>query len=232
MTIEFTERTLGVWFVTIPNGDYLAHVCRTEDGGAELQYRFRYYHSAEPWDEKDVKNWYRATGIDIAKCLHAASEVSKRLAAISGGERYELLRGEGSLELTDLEAVTLAANLNADTAREQRREIRQLERKLGYARHLIEQLLDPRNLMCRLQAREFLIRLSRFIPATTQESTVPVYIVSDGKKQRIVRAQNQAQARNHVARDVLTVTVAEPEQLVELGAGGVKLEDASNGSDE
>lgn len=66
---------------------------------------------------------------------------------------------------------------------------------------------------------------------------MPVYIVSNAKRSeelaRIVRAQNQAQARNHVARDALTVTVAEPEQLVELGAAGVKLEDASvNGSDE
>lgn len=134
-----------------------------------------------------------------------------------------------SAKLTDIECVQIAASVNVDTVRDQQREIRALERKLGYARHLIAQLLEPHDLVCRARAREFLVNLSRFIPTTTEESSVPVYIVNDGKKQRIVRAQNQAQARNHVARDALTVAVAEPEQLVELGAAGVKLEDATNG---
>lgn len=137
-----------------------------------------------------------------------------------------------SCDLTDIDCVVLAANVNADTVRDQQKEIRALQSKLGYARHLIAQLLEPHDLVCRARARKFLMNLSRYISTTTQESSVPVYIVSDGKKQRIVRAQNQAQARNHVARDALTVAVAEPEQLVELGGAGVKLEDASNGSDE
>ncbi len=136
------------------------------------------------------------------------------------------------IDPTDVECVTMAANLNADTVHDQQRELRQLEKKLGYARFLIAQLLEPHDLDCRARARKFLTDLSRYIPTTTKESAVPVYLVDDGKKQRIVRAQNQAQARNHVARDVLTVTVAEPEQLVDLGATGVKLEDAGNSSDE
>lgn len=131
-------------------------------------------------------------------------------------------------ELSAEECVLIAANVNAETVRDQQREIRALEKKLGYARHLIEQLLDPRDLMCRVRAREFLMNLSRYIPAMPQELLpVSVYLVDDGKKKRLVRAQNQAQARNFVARDSITVAVAEPEQLVELGAAGVKIEDAN-----
>lgn len=61
-----------------------------------------------------------------------------------------------SCDLSDVECVVLAANVNADTVRDQQRELRALESKLGYARHLIAQLLEPHDLMCRIRARKFL----------------------------------------------------------------------------
>lgn len=98
MSIIFNDNILGVWYVTIPNGDYLAAVSRCKDGGAFLQYRFRYYNSEEPWDEKDEKHWYEARSKDQTKVVAHASFVAKTLANASKGKIWELIRGAGSLE--------------------------------------------------------------------------------------------------------------------------------------
>jgi len=56
-----------------------------------------------------------------------------------------------------------------------------------------------------------------------------IYLITDKHRQngfhRLVRAANQAQARNHVARDSLSCEVAGQDDLVELIARGVKVED-------
>jgi len=59
-----------------------------------------------------------------------------------------------------------------------------------------------------------------------------IYLVQDTetKSNALVRAANQAQAIRHVARNRLSVTVASQDDLVELLAAGVKVEDA--GKDE
>ncbi len=58
-----------------------------------------------------------------------------------------------------------------------------------------------------------------------------IYLVHNAATgtQRLIRAVNVAQARNHAARDTLAVAVATQEQLVALltGEAGVAVEDAA-----
>lgn len=60
---------------------------------------------------------------------------------------------------------------------------------------------------------------------------MPVYRVKLKKDEtqdcRLVKAANVAQARRHVAESMLEVAVADAEECVELGAAGVKLEQAA-----
>ena len=61
---------------------------------------------------------------------------------------------------------------------------------------------------------------------------MPIYTVHlkgepDPKKARLVRATTTAQALRHVAQDTLQVSVTGIDEAIELGAAGVKVEDAS-----
>jgi hypothetical protein len=57
-----------------------------------------------------------------------------------------------------------------------------------------------------------------------------IYVITDTHQQpikhRLVRASNQAQARNFAARDQFAVDVAGQQTLVDLLAEGVKVEEA------
>lgn len=52
----------------------------------------------------------------------------------------------------------------------------------------------------------------------TKPAATRIYLVrnEDTGEERLIRAANSVQARNHAARDTLTVTVAKQEQLVAL----------------
>lgn len=50
-----------MWFLPGGDKDWLAAVYRDPGGEFTLRYRFRYYKSPDPWDDRDEKNWY--TGI-------------------------------------------------------------------------------------------------------------------------------------------------------------------------
>ena len=61
---------------------------------------------------------------------------------------------------------------------------------------------------------------------------MPIYTVrlkgeTDPKKTRLVRAATTAQALRHVAQDTLQAAVTGMDEAIELGAAGVKVEDAS-----
>lgn len=60
--IDLNENTycLGLWYVQGDREDFLAAATRQSGGAMKITYRFRYYHSDEPWDEKDIKRWYEA----------------------------------------------------------------------------------------------------------------------------------------------------------------------------
>jgi len=61
---------------------------------------------------------------------------------------------------------------------------------------------------------------------------MPIYFVRPkgenvNDQRRLVKADNAAQAMRHVAQDTLAVSVATTEEAVELGAAGVKVENAA-----
>ena len=58
-----------------------------------------------------------------------------------------------------------------------------------------------------------------------------IYLVKNGDTERLVRAKNQAQVRAHLVKPVV-ISYAEQDDLLRLGGAGVKVEQASNGSDE
>ncbi len=61
MTIEIHPDGyyVGLWYLAGRGEDFLA-CAEKRDEQWLLTYRFRYYNSADPWDGKDEKNWYRA----------------------------------------------------------------------------------------------------------------------------------------------------------------------------
>lgn len=62
--------------------------------------------------------------------------------------------------------------------------------------------------------------------------SLKIYLVttvgnSDVRKRRLVRASNATQAWRRVAEELVTVDMATQDELVELAAAGVKVEDAN-----
>lgn len=92
--IEFSEDTIGIWFVGLPKGDWLASVF-TEDDKPCLIYRFRYHVDDKAFDSDDEKNWYRlapkgAGGVD--KLVETVRFIAGSMAAGADTEVYELMR--------------------------------------------------------------------------------------------------------------------------------------------
>lgn len=99
---EFDETIVGIWFVTIPDGDMLASVSRLSARSFKLVYRFRYYDKEKtgPFDGKDKKNWYEGIikDSDEAQVIESITTATKILAAAGDNKRYELLRGSKTFE--------------------------------------------------------------------------------------------------------------------------------------
>ena len=106
MSILLDETVRAIWFIQVtPTQDFLQGVNEPKPGEYEMQCRFRYYVSKDPWDEHDKKSWYRVVSTEgtldefIAKC----GEVANKLGDASGAKRreqfFELIRGGQSLEL-------------------------------------------------------------------------------------------------------------------------------------
>lgn len=58
--IDIGEQMIGMWFVSLPVGDWLCGVWRDDKDRVRAAYRFRYYdvnRPGSPWDN-DKKNWY------------------------------------------------------------------------------------------------------------------------------------------------------------------------------
>jgi hypothetical protein len=98
MTIEITENTRAIWYVTIPNGDWMAHLEARDGGGCKITYRFRYYEGRQVWDGNDRKSWYRFEGDDIEATIAATREAAQKMKELGKGKLWELIRGAGSLE--------------------------------------------------------------------------------------------------------------------------------------
>jgi len=103
--IEFTERTIGVWYVQLVDGpygcDYLGSLWRTDNGGLEAQYRFRYYEgdqSLQFEESQDRKSWYSlklssgpGEGLSEEKAIKTMRSMAEVLWKKSGGKRYEVM---------------------------------------------------------------------------------------------------------------------------------------------
>jgi|ERR1041384_4470602 hypothetical protein len=106
MTIMMDETIRAIWFVQVtPTQDFLQAINEPTPGNYEMQYRFRYYVSLHPFDERDVKNWYavkskRGTLTEfIQKCAKVAHTLGDACGAKKRGQFFELIRGQQSLDL-------------------------------------------------------------------------------------------------------------------------------------
>ena len=55
--------TVCIWFANIPGveGDWMGCVSKKDGQPTSIKWRYRYYNTPEPFDNKDKKNWYSAT---------------------------------------------------------------------------------------------------------------------------------------------------------------------------
>jgi phage terminase Nu1 subunit (DNA packaging protein) len=93
--IEFTEDTVGIWFVGLPDSDWLASIFM-ENGKPCLVYRFRYHVDDKSFDSKDQKNWYRmepneGEAGDVAKLVEVVRSIAGLMAVRGDSEVYEIM---------------------------------------------------------------------------------------------------------------------------------------------
>lgn len=102
MTMRLDENTLGVWYcLTIPHKqDFLLTLNRVGEKSYEITYRFRYYNSDDPFDEKDEKSWASAKTENQSEeqVIASVHGVLEALSSISGGDYTEILRGDRPFE--------------------------------------------------------------------------------------------------------------------------------------
>jgi hypothetical protein len=103
MTIEFDESIRGLWYcVLVPDKqDFLLSLSRKDEGHYAIIYRFRYYNSADPFDEEDKKNWYSAkvTDKNEKELVDGIRTLLNHLLSYQDDICYtELLRGDQSLD--------------------------------------------------------------------------------------------------------------------------------------
>lgn len=110
MTIEITERSIGIWQCAVPGGDWLAHLGRDEQGFLILDYRFRWYRDDNVWDSQDIKRWYRVKAKLVSEPVEEMIDLTRKmwegLASLYPSEdraAWEILRGGRTVEeFTDL----------------------------------------------------------------------------------------------------------------------------------
>jgi len=96
--IELDDTVQVMWFVFFPpHNDFMAVVQRIDDTRGRLTYRFRYSDSDEPFDDNDVKSWYRLTG-PTDELISRMRMVTQAMAEGAMVERWELERGTATLD--------------------------------------------------------------------------------------------------------------------------------------
>jgi hypothetical protein len=94
MSIEINDRTQALWFVELPNGNWMACIEALEGNRFRLTYRFRWYRDGEVWDSKDERNWF--SGVlsgDFPEGIETIRLAVQKLQAHGAGKAFELLRG-------------------------------------------------------------------------------------------------------------------------------------------
>lgn len=89
----------SIWFIGgSPGGkgeDFLATIAK-RDGCWEMEYRFRYHNSPDPWDQKDRKSWYKMRCPDdspeaLSRCRQAIDEVLRPSLETRYGDKLEVV---------------------------------------------------------------------------------------------------------------------------------------------
>jgi hypothetical protein len=98
VTIEITNRTQGVWFVALKQGDWMATIEVPSDGGCKIVYRFRVYRDDKVWGSDDSTRWTEAITTDVPNGIQLVRKMADLLAQEPGANKpYELIRGTGTI---------------------------------------------------------------------------------------------------------------------------------------
>jgi hypothetical protein len=99
VSINFDESIRGIYYASLDEKtDWMLGINETDEHWV-VQYRFRYYHSDNPWDAEDKKNWY-SMKIDasepLADVVAFVETMFERIEEEAEGDCYKLLRGKGT----------------------------------------------------------------------------------------------------------------------------------------
>jgi hypothetical protein len=103
MTIELSEKTIGVWYMQVTqDSDFLGAATEVDDG-FEITYRFRYYKDDKTFGSDDRKNWYEwKTSESKEKVIEIMRGVITRMRQKDGNipvsDCHELLMNEDGIE--------------------------------------------------------------------------------------------------------------------------------------
>jgi len=126
MSINFDESIRAIYYASLnENSDWMLGINEEEEYW-HIQYRFRYYHSDDPWDQEDKKNWYeiRVSKTDsLASVIETVNEMFKIIEETADGDCYKLLRGEGTHKQFFTEFEKLPFVHKREATEEERREM-------------------------------------------------------------------------------------------------------------
>jgi hypothetical protein len=101
MSIEFTENTVGCWYVELGGGNnYLAALSKTP-AGFHLDYRFRYSGSdPRPFEGNDTRSWYSGdiADHDQERVVNGIRATVNTLAAMAHSEVDEVMMNERGIK--------------------------------------------------------------------------------------------------------------------------------------
>jgi len=98
--ITLDETIRGIWYCPlIPDEqDFLLSLTSSSEGQYQITYRFRYYNSSDPFDEKDKKNWYTST-ITSKNEAEVIAKIHNIFLLLTNTDDFaEILRGDRSLD--------------------------------------------------------------------------------------------------------------------------------------
>lgn len=102
MTIELTEKLLGIWFVECDEKtDWLGSLERDDEkGGVIFTYRFRHYVDDKSFDSNDRKNWtsYHISGESAEKAVDVVRNLCVHLSTVDEGKIWECMMGDDGME--------------------------------------------------------------------------------------------------------------------------------------
>lgn len=92
MTIEITDKLVGMWQFGFPGGDFLGAITRLDDS-YKLDYRFRYHVDDKTHDSEDIKNWYGGmiSCETDAQAINVMRKVMDKLSMMTKDDYTEIL---------------------------------------------------------------------------------------------------------------------------------------------